>query len=114
MCEDWQVSPCRFYQASKQSPHFSKSRGQTLPVESSKAMELGAISKIVISASSAPISGGVHTEGPFGALGCSSGVCSRGFGLVGTGDESPALGIWPQQSGCDHTQTCTVAMASAL
>lgn len=79
-------------------------------------MEFRAISKIVISASSAPSSGGVRRENPFGPLRCRSRACSKGFGqalqLLCKCRTSPrALGLESQQSEFDHIQTCSVTMA---
>lgn len=99
--------PADFIKLWSRAPHFSKSCGQMFPVESSKAMELGAISKIVISAKSAPISAqrGSLWDATLGfAAGALCWCCSS----VGTGDECPALGLWPHQREGDHAHTCTV------
>lgn len=116
MYEDWQVSPCRLYQASKKSPPLQQKPQPTLPMERSKAVELQAISKMVISASSAPSSAGVHRENPFGPLTYESEACNKGFGLVSQlpcecGTSPPALGLQSHQSEFDHIQTYSVTVA---
>lgn len=108
--------PADFIKLPRRVPHFSKSHSQTLPMERSKAVELQAICKIVISASSAPSSAGVHRENPFGPLTYKSEACNKGFGLMSQlpcecGTSAPALGLQSHQSEFDHIQTYSVTVA---
>lgn len=84
-------------------------------METSKAVEFRAISKIIISASSASSSGGVHREDPFGPLRCRSRARSNGFGLVlqplcECGTSPRILGLQSHQSEFNHIQICSVTM----
>ena len=108
--------PADFIKLPRRVPCFSKSHGQTSPMESSKAVEFRAISKIVISASSAPSTGSVCREDPFGPLKCRSRACSNGFGLAlqplcECGTSPRALGLQSHQSEFNHIQTCSMTMA---
>lgn len=106
--------PADFIKLPRRVPHFSKSHSQMLPMESSKAVELRAISKIVISASSAPSSVGVRRENPFGVI--SLGLAASALGWhhslhVNMGPVLMPRGLQSHRSEFDHIKTYSVTVA---